>query len=131
MNGSVVCRASVGPVSPRLRIRPRCVCELLALSLDVGLGASKSVCLRVIPDFVAGSVQTGVAPRLYAIPALDFLVGVGPVGSLLGPVRVLQWFNVLSAGSRPDIQMLSVLLRPLPWLRWLLSSVYVFLDSFR
>ena len=109
----------------------RGVSELQALYLDVGLGASKSVCLRVIPDFVAGSVQTGVAPRLYAIPALDFLVGVGPVERLLCPVRVLQWLNGLSAGSRPDIQMLSVSLRPLPWLRWLLSSVYVFLDTFR
>ena len=79
----------------------RGVSELQALSFDVGLGASESVWLHVIPDFVDGSVLAGVAPRSFVVPTLVFGLGFvlwtvfcalfercsGLLSSLLGRVR--------------------------------------------
>ena len=85
--------------------------ELQALSFDIGLGASGSVCLRFVPDFMAKSELAGVTPRQFVIPALSSLVGDDPDELLLCPVRALQCYLELSASSRPGVQRLFVSLR--------------------
>ena len=86
----------------------RGVGELRALFFDVGPGASESVCLRVIPVFVAWSVLAGVAPRSFVAPSLDFWLGFdqwnvfcalyghcgGCLGSPLGRVRSVRCFCI-------------------------------------
>ena len=71
----------------------RGVSELQALSFDVGLGASESVWLHVIPDFVDGSVLAGVAPRSFVVPAL--VLGLGfvlwPSSVPYSSVAVASW----------------------------------------
>ena len=108
----------------------RGVSELQALSFDVGLGASESVWLHVIPDFVDGSVLAGVAPRSFVVPSLVFGLGSScgqssvPYSSVAVAYWALCWVASVPAEAFGTVSSAT-------WVMWASFIVYVFLDSFR